>query len=370
MLSCGMRLSSWDFLKWKDIEPYTDENGKVLCAKITLYNVKRKKVNKNDKFYFSFISPEAYNELNSWMEYRKLHGEVINKNSWVMRNLFETTKKNGNNLGEITNPLQLKSTAIKTMLERGAKSAKLFEPLEKNEKRREWKLAHGLRKYFKTMCENARMESIKVETLMDHDLKLGESYYKPNELVLRDEYLKAVPLLTIEGSKLSNQQLVEIESKYKEKYKELQKEIVLMKFSDVIEDMIEENPQGVITTEQQLQYFIENKPRRITDSDIELIKEMIRDKEITAYEEEPKEMTEFTDEVQSRYNYYKIFPDEYSHTEEFDQSTGNLIVKFDDESKEDLILPPLPNSPQKKYPIEKVVVSTSYIKAKKMAKKK
>ena len=112
------RLSSWDYLKWKDIEPYTDKNDKILCAKITLYNVKRKKVNKDDKSYISFITPEAYNELNSWMEYRKLHGEVINKNSWVMRNLIRDHKKNGNNLGEITNPIQLKSTAIKTMLER------------------------------------------------------------------------------------------------------------------------------------------------------------------------------------------------------------------------------------------------------------
>lgn len=151
---------------------------------------------------------------------------------------------------------------------------------------------------------------------------------------------------------------------------EQRRELILMKFSDVIDDMIEENPQPVITPEQQLQYFIENKPPRTTESDIELIKEMIKENEITTYEEEPKKMIEFTDEVQSRYNYYKVFPDEDSHTEEFDQSTGNLIVKFNDESKKNLILPPLPNSPPKKYPTGKVVISTSKVQVKKMAKKK
>ena len=45
---------------------------------------------------------------------------------------------------------------------------------------------------------------------------------------------------------------------------------------------------------------------------------MIGDKEITTYYEEPIKTIEFTDEVQSRYNYYKVFPDEDSHTEEFD----------------------------------------------------
>ena len=99
------------------------------------------------------------------------------------------------------------------------------------------------------MCENARMESIKVETLMNHDLKLGESYYKPNEQVLRDEYLKAVPLLTIEGSKLSNQQLAEIESRYEAKTKELEKQVIMLRFEKVIDNSIDQQRQKLKPSE-------------------------------------------------------------------------------------------------------------------------
>ena len=95
---------------------------------------------------------------------------------------------------------------------------------------------------------------------------------------------------------------------------------------------------------------------------------MIRYKEITTYYEETEKEIEFDDELKNRYHYYKVFP-EGSYRAGFDKSTGNLIVQFEDESKENLILPPLPNSPPKKYPSGKVYFSTSNIEVKKMARK-
>ena len=40
-------------------------------------------------------------------------------------------------------------------------------------------------------------------------------------------------------------------------------------------------------------------------------------------------------------------------------------MKFDDDSKQSLILPPLPNSPPRKYPTGKVIVSKVILKLKK-----
>ena len=34
-----------------------------------------------------YISLEAFNELQNWMKYRESSGELINDNSWLMRDL-------------------------------------------------------------------------------------------------------------------------------------------------------------------------------------------------------------------------------------------------------------------------------------------
>jgi hypothetical protein len=233
MVSSGIRISSWNYLKWGDIEPYYDKNGKVTCAKLTAYNIKKKNVNDGDKYYTTFITPEAFYELEEWINFRIAHGEDINKKSLVMRDLFESTKRNGNNVGNINNPKPLKSTGIKTMLERAARSAKLFEPLKDGQKRREWKLSHGLRKWFKSRAEDV-MKSLVVETLLAHDTHLGESYYRPDENELKEQYLKAVPLLTIEEANLKEDKLTakitedvtkKLESKYTEQNMRLMKEM-------------------------------------------------------------------------------------------------------------------------------------------------
>ena len=72
--------------------------------------------------------------------------------------------------------------------------------------------------------------------------------------------------------------------------------------------------------------------------------------------------------VQSRYNYYKVFPDEYSHTEEFDEA-GNLIIEYDDKTKERLKFPQLKDSPISKYPKGKIYVSENEKKVIEMVKK-
>jgi hypothetical protein len=82
MASCGMRLGAWNYLRWKDIEPIY-KNDRVVAAKISVYS------GEEDE-YFSFITPEAFYELERWIIYRKEAGEKIDKNTWVMRQLWNT----------------------------------------------------------------------------------------------------------------------------------------------------------------------------------------------------------------------------------------------------------------------------------------
>jgi hypothetical protein len=67
MCSSGIRPGAWDNLRWKDIQPArgTDDKGEIIAAKIVVYAG-------DEEEYFSFITPEAYHELEKWMNYRRI----------------------------------------------------------------------------------------------------------------------------------------------------------------------------------------------------------------------------------------------------------------------------------------------------------
>ena len=70
------------------------------------------------------------------------------------------------------------------------------EPLTDEKKRHEFQAIHSFRKFFKSHCEQV-MKSINVEILMSHAIGVSNSYYKPTEKELLEEYLKAISVLTI-----------------------------------------------------------------------------------------------------------------------------------------------------------------------------
>ena len=68
-----------------------------------------------------------------------------------MRDLWQTTDMNyGAKFGVSTYPKRLKSSGIKSLLERAIRVQGLQKPLPPGVNRRDWKGAHGIRKYYKT----------------------------------------------------------------------------------------------------------------------------------------------------------------------------------------------------------------------------
>jgi hypothetical protein len=57
MVSSGMRLGAWDYLKLKDVRPIVRDN-KIIAAKIIIYSTEEDE-------YFSFITPEAFHSLDT-----------------------------------------------------------------------------------------------------------------------------------------------------------------------------------------------------------------------------------------------------------------------------------------------------------------
>jgi integrase len=187
MASSGIRVGAWDYLRWGHIIPI-ERQGQIVAAKIIVYA-------REDEEYFSFITPEAYNELQKWMIYRKESGETIDSQSWVMRNIWDT--KRGYMKGLVTAPKKLKPSGVKRLMEDALWTQGLRKKLQEGKRRHEFQTDHGLRKWFKTRCELSRMQPINIEELMNHSTGISDSYYRVTESQLLEDYLNAVPFLTI-----------------------------------------------------------------------------------------------------------------------------------------------------------------------------
>lgn len=190
MASSGIRIGAWDYLQWKHVKPVSNDEGKVIAAKLVVYSG-------DIEEYYCFITPEAYTSLKEWMDFRASYGEMITGQSWVMRDLWQTTNMNYNTkLGFATCPKKLKSSGIKRIIERALWEQGLRSSLPNGVKRHEWKAAHGFRKFYKSRAEQV-MKPINVELTMGHDIGVSASYYKPTEHEILKDYLKAVDILTI-----------------------------------------------------------------------------------------------------------------------------------------------------------------------------
>ncbi len=211
MISSGIRLGAWDYLRWKHVTPIRDENsGKLLAAKLLVYAGEPEE-------YSTFITPQAYNALMKYMDFRASYGEEIRPDSPLIRNIWRTvdvvvkrqmtttttrtttttTAVKGGRMGLVTVPKGISSVAIKRILIRAQVEQGIRHELPQGTRRHEWKGAHGFRKFFETYAEAAGVKTSFVKILMAHSQGVEDSYNKPTTEILLQEYLKAIDRLTI-----------------------------------------------------------------------------------------------------------------------------------------------------------------------------
>lgn len=201
MASSGIRLSAWDYLRWGHIRPIK-RDGNVVAARVIVYAG-------DPEEYFSFITFEAYHELEKWIKYREEAGEEINEKSWLMRWKWDTRK--GDKRGLVTAPRKLETIGIKRLINDALWAQGVRKKSQLNGKRYDFQADHGLRKWFKTRLELAGMKSINIEILMGRSLGLSDSYYRVTENELLEDYLKVQHLLIIDEKNQLQNQLSEYE---------------------------------------------------------------------------------------------------------------------------------------------------------------
>jgi hypothetical protein len=180
--------------------------------------------NEDPERYVTFITSEACEAIDKYLEFRAEHGEVITDNSPLFRDKFDPVKGQYGHGKKNSNELVIPMTgpSVRQYYNRLLHSIGI-----RNEpKRRHEFSVNGFRKYYKTMAEQSGMSSINVEILMGHSVGISDSYYRPTEHSLREDYLKAVDKLTVGSNsqamfKLSESQQA-LASQMESKDKELQ----------------------------------------------------------------------------------------------------------------------------------------------------
>jgi hypothetical protein len=162
------------------------------------------------------------------MQFRESHGEKISGESWLMRDIWQITDlpTHGGPIRLASHPQKLTVGAIKNIVYRALRSQQIIKKLDKENgegNRHDFKMIHGFRKAFKTICENAGMRSINIELLLGHNICVSSSYYKPKQQeVLQDYASKAVNALTINDEFRLKQEIDQIKENDKDRDKQIQ----------------------------------------------------------------------------------------------------------------------------------------------------
>jgi integrase len=197
--SSGIRIGGFN-LTWEDVIPVyrvddkllleitesESDNADIACAILKIYRG-------TPEEYPAFITPEAYNAL---MDYRMSWIKDVGREPKPKDPLFKKA-------GFFVRPLN--PDAIKARVDAVIKKAGIRTPLAKGKRRHEIPVMNGFRRFFnkankETLSKDSPLAAlIKKEYMMDHVglTQLDRNYFKTHVMELIEEYLNAVPNLTI-----------------------------------------------------------------------------------------------------------------------------------------------------------------------------
>ena len=178
LASTGCRIGALHGLILKYVEDMPEG-----CKAILLYK-------DSEEEYWSFLTPEASKALSDYLKERENDHEYISENS----PLFRMDYKMG-----IEKPRQLGYNALFSIMYRLIVGSKIQRI--KKDNRFDVMMDHGFRKRFNGILKmNNEINSNIAEKLMAHKRGLDSSYLKPTREQCFNEFVKAIPDLTISES--------------------------------------------------------------------------------------------------------------------------------------------------------------------------
>jgi hypothetical protein len=161
----------------------------------------------SDEEYITFLTPAGAKAVDTYIEARTMAGEKVTSNSPLIRDVFDSVKKNA---GE---PKPVTLDALDMLFMRLTRSAGI-RPKEKEGKRQDRHdimLFHGIRKYVNHSLVNSGCDVIAKELLIGHSPPgLEGSYLRLTENELLIQFLKAVPMLSLSQEHELKQQVDEL----------------------------------------------------------------------------------------------------------------------------------------------------------------
>lgn len=153
--------------------------------------------------YYCFTTPEAAQAIDSYLEYRKRHGEKISLEETPEAPLIcEEFDINDHLMARY--PKVMKPEALGVIINLKLQRSGIVPPLtpmkegqKRGSKRNAIPRSHGFRKFVITAMVRHRINETIRNMLTDHSVKLDKNYYYPTEEEMLQEYLKVVDDLTI-----------------------------------------------------------------------------------------------------------------------------------------------------------------------------
>lgn len=185
MASTGMRIGELPGLRICDLSTMTQQKD---IYKVQVYTRTRDS-------YYTFTTPECRKAIDDYLTFREIHGETIEKDSPLIREAFDATAKYA-----AAKPKPLQESGLETIM---------YRVLTRSEVRcADVMRSHGLRKFAITQMKLARVDFNDREYLVGHRHSRGlEIHYdRTTEEDRLTEYVKAIPLLTIDPSQRLKQE--------------------------------------------------------------------------------------------------------------------------------------------------------------------
>jgi integrase len=216
MASTAMRIGALPGLRYEDLTYVSQYN----LYKIEVYAT----AGKADR-YFTYCTPECRAAIDSYLDYRRRLGETITDKSPVIRELFNTKKPYFIEAPRPATP-RIIHLALQKALYKAGVNQRPSMGLTNKSNRKEIMPSHGFRKFAITMMNKAGVKDTHRRYLSGH-AQVGEDdhYVLPSEEDLLTEYIKAIPLLTIDPKARLQNKVEELESAKDEKIAMLEQEI-------------------------------------------------------------------------------------------------------------------------------------------------